>query len=167
MKRLFVPVLALAALALTTWPVLADDAANQALAKRFYTEFNARNFDALSEFIAPDIIDRTAAAGAPTGLESMKTEMQGFAKAFSDMKITNDMFLVSGDYVTVISTATGTNDGMMMDMPATNKPVDIKAIDVWLVRDGKLAEVWHVEQLLQMMTQMGAMKPPADSNAAK
>jgi hypothetical protein len=25
------------------------------------------------------------------------------------------------------------------------------------VRDGKLAEVWQVEQLMQMMTQMGAM----------
>ena len=63
--------------------------------------------------------------------------------------------------MTVVSTAKGTNDGKMMEMPATNKPVDFKAIDVWLVRDGKLAEVWHVEQLLQMMTQMGAMTPPA------
>lgn len=161
MNRIFVGFLALGALALTIWPVLADDAANEALARRFYTEFNARNFDAFPEFIAADVVDHTAAPDMAAGVDGMKKELQGFAQAFSDMKIVNDLVLVSGDHVTVVSTATGTNDGMMMDMPATNKPVSFKAIDVWLVRDGKLAEVWHVEQLMQMMMQMGAMKPPA------
>ena len=157
MNRLFLAVAALAALALTTLPVLADDAANEALARRFYTEFNARNFDALPEFIAADIVDHTAPPGGPTGIDMLTKELKDFAAGFSDMQITNELVLVSGDYVTVISTAKGTNDGMMMKMPATSKPVDFQAIDVWLVRDGKLAEVWHVEQLLQMMTQMGAM----------
>lgn len=161
MKRLFVGFVALGALALAVWPALADDAANEALARRFYTEFNARNFDAFAEFIAADIVDHTGGPDMAAGVEALKKELQGFAAAFSDMKIENDLVLVSGDYVTVISTAKGTNDGAMMEMPATSKPVDFKAIDVWLVRDGKLAEVWHVEQLLQMMTQMGAMKPPA------
>ena len=160
-KRLFVGVLALGALTLTVWPVFADDAANEALARRFYTAVNAKNFDAFAEFIAADVVDHTAAPDMMAGLEGMKKELQGFTTAFSDMTIVNDKVLVSGDYVTVISTATGTNDGMMMGMPATNKPVSIKAIDVWLVRDGKLAEVWHVEQLMQMMMQIGAMKPPA------
>lgn len=157
MNRLFVAVAALAALALTTMPVLADDAANEALARRFYAEFNARNFDAFPEFIAADIVDHTAAPGAPSGIDILMKDLRDFATGFSDIQVTNDLVLVSGDHVTVISTAKGTNDGMMMEMPATNKPVDIHAIDVWLVRDGKLAEVWHVEQLLQMMTQMGAM----------
>jgi predicted ester cyclase len=157
MNRLFVTVAALAVLVLPTLPVLADDAANEALARRFYTEFNARNFDALPEFIAADIVDHTAPPGGPTGIDMLTKELKDFAASFSDLQITNELVLVSGDHVTVISTAKGTNDGKMMDMPATNKPVDFHAIDVWLVRDGKLAEVWHVEQLLQMMTQMGAM----------
>ena len=157
MTRLFLAVAALAALALTSIPVLADDAANEALARRFYTEFNARNFDAFPEFIAADIVDHTAAPGEAGGIGMLTKALQDFAAAFSDMQITNELVLVSGDHVTVISTAKGTNDGMLMKMPATNQPVDFHAIDVWLVREGKLAEVWHVEQLLQMMTQMGAM----------
>lgn len=161
MNRMFVGFVALGAIALTVWPVFADDAANEALARRFYTEFNARNFAAFPEFIAADVVDHTAGPDMAAGVEGLTKELQGFATAFSDMKIENELVLVSGDYVTVVSTAKGTNDGAMMEMPATNKPVDFKAIDVWLVRDGKLAEVWHVEQLLQMMTQMGAMKPPA------
>lgn len=157
MQRVLLTLIAAAALALATLPVFADDAANEALARRFYTEFNARNFDSFPEFIAADVVDRSAAADAKSGLEMMVGEMKGFAAGFSDMQITNEKVLVSGDYVTVISTARGTNDGEMMGKPATNKPVEFQAIDVWLVKDGKLAEVWHVEQLLQMMTQMGAM----------
>lgn len=163
MNSLFVAVAALAALAFTSMPVLADDAENEALARRFYTEFNARNFDALPEFVAADVVDHTAAPGAPQGLDIMTKELQGFATAFSDGKIENDLVLVSGDYVTVVSTAKGTNDGPLFEMPATNKPVEIKAIDVWLIRDGKLAEVWHVEQLFQMMGQLGVTAAPASN----
>jgi hypothetical protein len=47
--------------------------------------------------------------------------------------------------------------GAFLGMAPTGKPVQMGAIDVWLVRDGKLAEAWHVEQLLQMMMQIGAM----------
>ena len=157
MQKLLLTLIAAAALAFAALPVFGDDAANEALAKRFYTEFNARNFDSFPEFIAADVVDHSGAPDAKPGLEMMVGEMKGFAVAFSDMQITNEKVLVSGDYVTVISTARGTNNGEMMGKPATNKPVEFQAIDVWLVKDGKLAEVWHVEQLLQMMTQMGAM----------
>jgi steroid delta-isomerase-like uncharacterized protein len=136
---------------------MADDAANEALAKRFYTEFNAGNIDAFSEFIAADVVDHSAAPGMAGGIDSLKKEMKDFKAAFPDMKLENQKVLASGDYVTVISQAAGTNTGPMMGMAATGKPVKFQAIDVWLVRDGKLAESWHVEQLLQMMTQLGAM----------
>lgn len=83
--------------------------------------------------------------------------MRGFATAFPDLKIVNDKVIAKGDYVTVISTGTGTNTGPLMGMAPTGKPARMGAIDVWLVRDGKLAEAWHVEQLLQMMMQRGVM----------
>jgi predicted ester cyclase len=161
-------VLATLFLALVPIPAaLADDAANEALARRFYTEFNARNFDAYDEFIAADLVDHSAPPNAPTGLAAVKEEMKGFAAGFSDMQLDNEQVFVSGDHVTVISRAHGTNDGPTMNMPATNKPVDFQTIDVWLVKDGKLSEVWHVEQLLQMMTQLGVMEGSAGGGAAK
>jgi steroid delta-isomerase-like uncharacterized protein len=137
---------------------IADEAANEALARRFYTEFNAGNVSAFDDFIAADFIDHTPTVpDAPQGLEGVKHEIQGYLAAFPDARIVNDRVIAKDDYVTVISTLTGTNTGMLLGMAATGKPVKINAIDVWLVRDGKLAEVWHVEQLLQMMMQLGAM----------
>ena len=136
---------------------IADEAANEALARRFYTEVNAGNIAAFDEFVAADVIDHTAAPDAPQGVAAVKAELSGFLKAFPDMKITNEKVIAKDDFVTVISTATGTNTGPLMNMAASGKPVTIHAIDVWQVKDGKLAEVWHVEQLLQMMMQLGAM----------
>lgn len=138
-------------------PAVADEAANEALARRFYAEVNARNIDAFDELFAADFIDHSAAPGAPQGIAPVKKEMEGFVTAFPDLKLVNDKVIASGDYVTVISTGAGTNTGPLMGMAPTGKPVRMGAIDVWLVRDGKLAEAWHVEQLLQMMMQLGVM----------
>lgn len=132
----------------------ANEDANKALALRFYEEINTRNLDAFDEFIAEDVIDQTSTLA---GLEAMTGNLQNFITGFPDLQIENTNVIVKGDYVTVISTARGTNNGDMMGMPATGKPVEFQAIDVWLIKDGKLAEVWHVEQLLQMMMQLGAM----------
>ena len=153
--RMVVAVALIAGPAVTA--ALADEAANEALARRFYTEFNNHNIAAFDQFIAADLVDHSAPPGAPTGLAAVKKEMTDFATAFPDMNLHNDKVIAKGDYVTVISTAKGTNSGPMMGMAATNKPVQFGTIDVWLIKDGKLSEVWHVEQLLQMMMQLGAM----------
>ena len=136
---------------------LADDAANEALARRFYSVVNARNLDALDEFVAPDFVDHSAPPGAPQGFAGLKEGLKPFLASSSDIKIANDLVIVKGDYVTVLDTAKGTNDGAMMNMPASNKPFQFQALDLWLIKDGKLAEAWHVEQLLQMMMQIGAI----------
>jgi steroid delta-isomerase-like uncharacterized protein len=147
----------IAAIFVAPFAARADEAANEALARRFYVEFNAGNIDAFDQFMAPDFIDHSAAPGAANGLAAVKAELRGFATAFPDMKIENVKVLAKGDYVTVVSTSKGTNTGPLMGMPASGKPAEIGSIDVWLVKDGRLAEAWHVEQLLQMMMQLGAM----------
>jgi len=87
----------------------------------------------------------------------LKEGLKPIFASSSDVKVSNDLVVVKGDYVTVVDSLKGTNDGAMMNMPASNKPYQFQAIDLWLIKDGKLAEAWHVEQLLQMMMQLGAM----------
>ena len=136
----------------------ADEAANEALARRFYTAFNAHNLDALNEFVAVNFVDHNVPPGAPQGLEGLWAGLKPFLASSSDLKITNDLVVTKGDYVTVLDTAKGTNDGRLMGAPATNRPFTFHAIDLWLIKDGKLAEGWHVEELLQMTMQLN---PPA------
>jgi ketosteroid isomerase-like protein len=122
---------------------IADDAANEALARRFYAEFNARSFNAFSEFIATDVVDRMAAPGAGNGAGAVRQRMEALVAEVPDARISIQLILVSGDYVTVVTNVAGTSGGRM---PADQRPVSYRAIDIWLIRDGLLAEIWHIEQ---------------------
>ncbi|HJR88319.1 MAG TPA: ester cyclase [Acidimicrobiia bacterium] len=131
--------------------------AKEALARRFYVETNARNFDAYDELVATDFVDHDAVPGQPTGLGGLKTAMREFASGFSDLTSEPDLVLVSGDYVTVHSRGRGTHDGNFLNVEPTGQPVEFEAIDIWLVKDGKLTEAWHLENLLSILVQMGAL----------
>lgn len=122
---------------------VADDTENEALARRFYAEFNARSFDSFSEFVAADAVDRMAAPGAGTGLTAIRQQMEALVAEVPDARMSILLIFVSGDYITVVTNVSGTSGGMM---PADQRPVSYRAIDIWLVRDGLLAELWHAEQ---------------------
>ena len=136
---------------------IADEAANAALVRKFYQAINARSLDQLDAIVAADFLDHMADPQQPHGIEALKQSLGPFLAASSDLKFVNDPVIAKGDYVTVVDTITGTNDGEIMGMQPTKKPFEFNAIDIWRVTDGKLAEAWHVEQLLQMMMQIGAI----------
>lgn len=135
--------------------------ANKALARRFYDGFNQGNFDAFNTFIATDFVDHNPVPGQAPGLKGLKDVMGIFRGGFPDMRVTPEDLIAEGDKVVVRSSARGTNTGAFMGIPPSGKHVEIAAIDVWRVRDGKLAEAWHIEELLQMMMQIGVVQMPS------
>ena len=135
----------------------ASEVANAAIAHRFYVAFNARNLDSLDKFMAQDIVDHNPAPGQTHGLPGVKASLRGFFALSSDIQAHNDLVIAKGNYVTVYSTAAGTQTGDLLGIKATNKPFQIHTLDIWRVRDGKLVEGWHVEELLGILTQVGAL----------
>ncbi|HZP21519.1 MAG TPA: ester cyclase [Bauldia sp.] len=161
MKRFARTLLVVAFAAAPFVPVaLADDAANEALVKRFYDALNTRNYDGLGEFMAADFVDHNAPPGVPPGLEGLKLGLKQFLILSSDVQISNGPIVVKDNYVTVWDTIRGTNNGDFMGMKATNKPFEFHALDLWLIKDGKLAEGWHVEDQLSLLMQIGALGGP-------
>jgi predicted ester cyclase len=51
-------------------------------------------------------------------------------------------------------------------MPATNKPVDVYAVDVLRFENGKVVEYWGYMEEMKMMEQLGMM-PGAEDPAKK
>jgi ketosteroid isomerase-like protein len=118
----------------------AGELAHAAIAHRFYVAFNARNLDSLDKFMAEDIVDHNPAPGQTYGLAGVKASLRGFFALSSDIQAHNDLVIAKGNYVTVYSTATGTQTGDLLGIKATNKPFPIHTLDIWRVRDGKLVE---------------------------
>lgn len=137
--RALLPAAAAMALALAPVAASADDAANEALARSFYAAFNARNYDRIADIVAADLVGHT---GEADGSEALIAEMQSMVAEMSDVRITVDLIAVAGDTVTVVANVRGTGGGMM---PADQHIVSYTLIDVWLVGEDRLAELWRAE----------------------
>src|SRR4029077_555198 len=123
---------------------MADDAANAALARKFYEAINSRNLDALDAIVSKDFMDHMAHPQQAHGADGLKQSLAPFLASSSDLKFVNDPVIAKGEFVTVVDTISGTNDGEIMGMQPTKKSFEFSAIDIWRVKDGKLAEAWHV-----------------------
>ena len=139
-----------------------NSAANKATMMKVYEAFNTGNTDSLDKYVAEDIVDHQ--------MDTMITKKQGIAglketigfmrSAFPDLNFIVKAMATSGDTLLAYITFSGTNTGMMMGMPPTNKSFSIDGADVVIFKDGKLAEHWGVEDDLGMMKQLGLMPPP-------
>jgi steroid delta-isomerase-like uncharacterized protein len=132
---------------------------HKATARRFYEAWTSGDLDAYDEIIAPDAQDhdpQNPNAGT-RGPEGAKHTAEMYRAAFSDTRFELDQQLADGDYVITRWTATGTNDGELMGMPATGKRVTITGISIDRFEGGKVAESWTNWDTLGMMQQLGAI----------
>jgi steroid delta-isomerase-like uncharacterized protein len=134
-------------------------AQNKAVAKRFYDAWNARDLDAYDQIIAPDAVDHDpqnpfSEMHGPAGAKRTAAMYQS---AFSDGRFQVQEQIAEGDFVVTRWTASGTNDGELMGMPATGKSVEIAGITIDRITDGKIGESWTCFDTLGMMQQVGAI----------
>jgi predicted SnoaL-like aldol condensation-catalyzing enzyme len=87
----------------------------------------------------------------------------GIGASVPDLRWTiMDMFTV-GDRIIVRGRATGTPTGDFFGHKATGRRFDTMAIDVFTVKDGKLASAYHIENWIEALQQMGSR--PVDGRA--
>jgi len=84
-------------------------------------------------------------------------------RAFPDLRFTADVVVADGEFVAGRWTMTGTNTGTfdLFGLPPTGRPVTMTGQEIFRARDGKLAEVWHQEDVPGMLRQLGLEPPPA------
>ena len=131
------------------------NASNKELALRFYVALSSGDIESFGAFMAPDLVDRDPLPGQPAGLAGFKAGMLGFRAAFPDLQAHAEDVIAEGDRVVARIVVTGTNSGPLFGQPPTGKAVSLNAIDIWRVADGRLAEVWHIEDMLGLLTQLG------------
>ncbi len=136
--------------------------ANRAKMQRFYDEvFNAHNPNAIDSFCTTAFVDHMPDPGTDgKGIEVTKTSFKNFFAGFPDIHVTTHFIVAHGDTVTSYINMTGTNSGPMMGMAATNKKVDVDAIDIVVLKDGKATDRWGYSDAMKMMQQLGLMPAP-------
>jgi steroid delta-isomerase-like uncharacterized protein len=134
---------------------------NKEIVRRAGEEPWAGNIGVLDELLAPDYIGYDPAQPEPThGPAGAKEFVQQYLSAFPDGRVTIDLQIAEGDYVTSRWTGRGTHKGDLMGIAPTNKQVTITGITISRIANGKIAEEWSNWDTLGMLQQIGAVPAP-------
>lgn len=138
---------------------------NKNILRRYLEEaWQKGNETVLRETVDPNLIDHAPLPNLPQGLEGQRRAIQLIHSAFKNIQINIDSLVAEGDRAADHWVFTGVHKGDFMGIPATGKSVTITGSDVVRFAGGKIAEVWHVEDYLGLMQQLGVM--PAATGTA-
>lgn len=135
---------------------------NKAIVRRVNDEvWSEGRLDVIDELIADDFV--ATVVGAPEqirGPQGFREFVVMYRKAFPDLRITVDEQFAEGETVVTRWTATGTNEGELMGMPATGKQATTAGININRISGGKLVEGWGLFDQLGLLQQIGAVPTP-------
>ena len=135
---------------------------NKAIARRVNDEiWSEGHLDVIDELFADDFV--ATIVGAPEqirGPQGFREFVVTYRTAFPDLRITVDEQFAEGETVVTRWTATGTNEGELMGMPATGKQVTTAGININRISGGKLVEGWGLFDQLGLLQQLGAVPVP-------
>lgn len=138
---------------------------NKVVVRGYYEDvLNAGNLNALDELAVSQYDEHDPLPGQTHGREGLRQRVEMLRRAFHAHFTIEDV-IAEGDKVVVRWTQRGTQVAEFLGMPATGKPFTIAGIDIHRLQDGKLAEHWHVVDLLGQLQQLGLIPQPAPAGA--
>jgi steroid delta-isomerase-like uncharacterized protein len=131
--------------------------ANKAVVRRFVEEvFQNGDVGAVDELVDRDFAPHTWPSTGD-GRGDLKRAMERVSKALTDAAFTIEDLIAEDDRVVARLTASATQTGEFMGVPASGTRYTISEIHIFRVCDGLIVEHWHQFDQLGMMRQLGAM----------
>jgi len=145
-------------------PCMADETKNMRVATAMMDTINARNLDALDEFVATDVVRHSAATAGVvvTNLSEFKAFLETDFATVSDSVQKIDVIFGGGEYVAVRARYVGTQDGPMGPFPASGKKLELPYNGILRFENGKIVEIWVEWDNLFALTQLGHYPPPEE-----
>jgi predicted ester cyclase len=118
---------------------------------------NSHDANAVLKDAAPDAVDYGDGSMAPTkSLDSVRSGLTAWLKAFPDVKGENLKAVADGDWVVVWGDWSGTWKTDFMGQKATGKSYKLKDADIFKFNDdGKIAEHHTIQSNMAMAMQVG------------
>ncbi len=130
--------------------------------QRAYDLINEGDIDGFGDLVADGFVEHEELPGLSPTKEGVLTLFRGYREAFPDLRMSVQEIIASGDKTVARVTATGTQTGDWMGMPASGRRVDVQLIDIMGFDDGGLiCEHWGVMDMLSMLQQLGAIPEAA------
>lgn len=134
---------------------------NKALVRRFYEEIDKGNVAAMDELVAEGYINHhpPPLPGLAPGREGLKQAFQLFWEATPGYHQIEDQ-LAEGDKVVTRLTAYGSHERDLPGIPSTGNKLEMTAIAIHRIADGKIAEHWSNTDELGLLQQLDVIPTP-------
>jgi steroid delta-isomerase-like uncharacterized protein len=113
---------------------------NGALLRGMYKAFDAKDMDRVLSYSHPDARVTNMAFGATMSIRDYETN---WANAFPDSKVEVVTLVAQGDIVIAEFVGRGTHTGALVGpagtLPPTHRPLDMRFVEIWQFRNGKIA----------------------------
>lgn len=135
---------------------------NKAVVRRYHEEiFNKGNLAVADEVFDSNYLNSVLdQMGLPRGPEGFKQYATMIRTAFPDFNLTIEDQVAEGDREVHRITGLGTHKGTFMDIPPTNKHIEISGIMIDRIIGGKVVESWAQVDVFGIMQQLGVIPPP-------
>ena|SRR6266849_3748694 len=133
---------------------------NKALVRRFYEEIDKGNLAAMDDLVAEDYIDHSPPPFPfASGREGLKQAFKLFWEATPGYHLIEDQ-IAEGDKVVTRLTAYGAHESDLPGIPATGSKLEMTAIAIHRIADGKIVEHWSNKDELGFLQQLGVIPAP-------
>jgi steroid delta-isomerase-like uncharacterized protein len=141
------------------------------IAKATITAYNEKDWKKARDLMAADTVyDEKATHRRLQGPDQIIEAFQSWATAFPDSRATFVRELGGGDIAVLELVWKGVHAGPLQmptgAIPASNKPIEMAACQVFRVEGGKVKSATHYFDLLTMLAQIGVIQRPAATKSA-
>jgi steroid delta-isomerase-like uncharacterized protein len=132
--------------------------ANIAIVRKFFEVGPSKgDLAAADALLHPEFSLHTPLPTPGPGIPAMNNVITTCRAAFHGLHVTIDDIMADGDKVTARFTARGLHNGEFMGVPPTGKAITMTGIEIFRIKDGKIAELWGEANLMGLMQQLGIL----------
>ena len=131
----------------------------RALAEKHYEGANNHDLSAATSVHAGDLDGYVPGAGSIQGADAFDQFSRPFFEAFPDASMHPASWIETDDAVVVEGSFRGTHTGVLHtpdgDVPPTQRPLDLKFVDIFRVKDGRVVSHHVYFDRVDLMAQLG------------
>ncbi len=136
---------------------------NKEIVRQLYEAIDKQDMDTFLGLFAPDGVGHIPGVPEAVPLEAITEVIKSFYTAFPDSTHAIKDVIAEGDKVAVRFTQVSTHTGEYEGIPPTGNKIYVECQHILRLVDGKVAEVWLVEDNLGMMMQLGMELKPKET----
>ncbi|MBI5441025.1 MAG: ester cyclase [Deltaproteobacteria bacterium] len=123
--------------------------------------FRTGDLDRLSAFLGQDVVVHgTGPEGSSRGL---RATVEALRSALAELEWKPELVVAEGEKIAILGKITGLHRGPLLGVPPTGAPVAIASVDLFRLKEGRIAEHWALTdrfELVRALTNPGPAPAP-------